>query len=310
MDADRKVILVTRKTRLEELLIRFHTLAQAKFYIEHLGADFGDYVQEHEHYAAALRHTLATLESWGRYQRIDRSFLPNFLFAPDDVVVALGQDGLVANTIKYLDGQPLIGVNPDPARYDGVLLPFALPDLKSVISDTAHGRRGHKAVSMAKATLSDQQVLYAVNDLFIGPKSHTSARYTLQFGEQQEVQSSSGVIVSTGLGSTGWLKSVVTGSVGVVAKVLMKKSVNYVHEPSPWDSDFLQFAVREPFPSKASTTDLVYGIINSHKPLTLSSLMPENGVIFSDGIEADFLDFNAGAQAVIGLAEKQGRLVI
>ncbi len=310
MDADRKVILVTRKTRLEELLIRFHTLAQAKFYIEHLGADFSDYVQEHEHYVSALRTTLATLESWGRYQRIDRSFLPNFLFAPDDVVVALGQDGLVANTIKYLDGQPLIGVNPDPARYDGVLLPFAPPDLKAVIADTAHGRRGHRAVSMAKATLSDQQVLYAVNDLFIGPKSHTSARYTLQFGEQQEVQSSSGVIVSTGLGSTGWLKSVVTGSVGVVAKVLMKKSVNYVHEPSPWDSDFLQFAVREPFPSKASTTDLVYGIINSHKLLTLSSLMPENGVIFSDGIETDFLEFNAGAQAVIGLAEKQGRLVI
>jgi hypothetical protein len=68
--------------------------------------------------------------------------------------------------------------------------------------------------------------------------------------------------------------------------------------------------VREPFPSKASATNLVYGIINSHKPLTLSSLMPENGVIFSDGIEADFLDFNSGAQVVITLAEKQGKLVM
>lgn len=310
MDADRKIILVTRKTRLEELLIRFHTLAQAKFYIEHLGADFGDYVQEHEQYGAAMRITLDALESWGRYQCIDRSFLPNFLFAPDDVVVALGQDGLVANTIKYLEGQPLIGVNPDPARYDGVLLPFAPPDLKSLISDTALGRRGHKAVSMAKATLSDQQVLYAVNDLFIGPKSHTSARYTLKLGDQQEVQSSSGIIVSTGLGSTGWMKSVLAGSVGVVAGVLMKKSLNYAHQPSPWDSDFLQFAVREPFPSKASATNLVYGIINQHQALTLSSLMPENGVIFSDGIEADYLEFNSGAQAVITLAEKQGRLVV
>ena len=114
--AERKVVLVTRKTRLEDLLICFHTLAQAKFYIEHLGADFGDYLNEHEQYVAAMRVTLETLEGWGRYQRIDRSFLPNFLFAPDDIVVALGQDGLVANIIKYLDGQPLKGPHGAPVR--------------------------------------------------------------------------------------------------------------------------------------------------------------------------------------------------
>ncbi len=310
MDADRKAILVTRKTRLEELLLRFHTLAQAKFYIEHLGADFADYVQEHEQYAVALRHTLATLESWGRYQRIDRSFLPNFLFAPDDMVVALGQDGLVANIIKYLDGQPLMGINPDPVRYDGVLLPFAPTDLKSVIADTAHGRRNYQTVSMAKATLSDQQVLYAVNDLFIGPKSHTSARYSIQLGTQNEVQSSSGIIVATGLGSTGWMKSVLAGSVGVVSGYLMNKPVQYTHSPVSWDSDCLQFAVREPFPSQVTASNLVYGLIYPTQPLKLTSLMPENGVIFSDGIEADFLEFNAGVQAVITLAEKQGRLVV
>jgi hypothetical protein len=41
--SDRKVVLVTRRTRLEELVARYHTLAQARFYIEHLGADFSDY---------------------------------------------------------------------------------------------------------------------------------------------------------------------------------------------------------------------------------------------------------------------------
>jgi NAD kinase len=307
--AERKVVLVTRKTRLEDLLIRFHTLAQAKFYIEHLGADFGDYLKEHEQYVAALRVTLETLEGWGRFQRIDRSFLPNFLFAPDDVVVALGQDGLVANTIKYLDGQPLIGVNPDTYRYDGVLLPFEPRDLGLVIAETANKQRGHKAVSMAKATLSDQQVLYAVNDLFIGPKSHTSARYEIQSGKLREVQSSSGIIVSTGLGSTGWMKSVVAGSVGVVSGLLHKQS-SFSYPAMAWDSDTLQFAVREPFPSRTSAAQLVFGEVKPGKPLALASLMPENGVIFSDGIEADFLDFNSGARAVITLAEKQGRLVV
>jgi NAD kinase len=307
--ADRKIILVTRKTRLEELLIRFHTLAQAKFYIEHLGADFEDYLIENERYLASVRITLETLEAWGRYQRIDRSFLPNFLFAPDDVVVALGQDGLVANTIKYLDGQPLIGVNPDTSRYDGVLLPFEPKDLKLVVIETANDQRSHESVSMAKATLSDRQVLYAVNDLFIGPKSHTSARYEIQYGKIKEVQSSSGVIISTGLGSTGWMKSIVTGSVGIAAGLLHKQS-NFVYAAEKWDSDTLRFAVREPFPSRASDAKLVFGEINAQKPLELSSQMPEKGVIFSDGIESDFLDFNSGAKAVITLAEKQGRLIV
>jgi NAD kinase len=307
--ADRKIVLVTRKTRLEDLLIRFHTIAQAKFYIEHMGADFADYLHEHESYQVAMRVTLESLEVWGRYQRIDRSFLPNFLFAPDDIVVALGQDGLVANTIKYLDGQPLIGVNPDTYRYDGVLLPFEPRDLKLLVVETASNQREYKAVTMAKAALSDGQVLYAVNDLFIGPKSHTSARYEIEFGKQKETQSSSGVIVSTGLGSTGWMKSIVTGSVGITAEIFKKKT-NFVYPAAEWDSDTLRFAVREPFPSKASETKLVFGEISAKKPLTLSSRMAENGVIFSDGIEADFLDFNSGARAIITLAEKQGKLIV
>lgn len=307
--ADRKIILVTRKTRLEDLLIRFHTLAQAKFYIEHMGADFDDYLQENESYQAAVRVTLESLEAWGRYQRIDRSFLPNFLFAPDDIVVALGQDGLVANTIKYLDGQPLIGVNPDTYRYDGVLLPFEPRDLKLLIVETVTNQRQYRAVTMAKASLSDGQVLYAVNDLFIGPKSHTSARYEIEFGKQKEIQSSSGVIVSTGLGSTGWMKSIVTGSM-VIAARMQKKQATFVYTATEWDSATLRFAVREPFPSKASDVKLVFGEISPRKPLSLSSRMPENGVIFSDGIEADFLEFNSGAKAVITLADKQGKLII
>ena len=38
--------------------------------------------------------------------------------------------------------------------------------------------------------------------------------------------------------------------------------------------------------------------------------MPERGVIFSDGIEDDFLEFNSGTQAEIKIAEKTGQLVV
>ncbi len=300
--ADRKVVLVTRKTRLEELLARYHSLAQARFYLEHLGADITDYRREHDTYLAAREQVAAVLSRYLRRQVVDRQFLPNFLFGPDDIVVALGQDGLVANTMKYLNGQPLLGVNPDPARYDGVLLPFQAGDLARVLAEAMQDRRPARPVTMARAELSDQQVLYAVNDFFIGPRSHTSARYEVRLGMQCEVQSSSGVIVSTGLGSTAWLKSIVTG-----ARAIAQADAPY--QALPWDTDRLVFAVREPFPSRATDATLVYGDIPRGEQIVLRSLMPESGVIFSDGIEADFLQFNAGTEARIGVAERSGQLV-
>jgi NAD kinase len=134
-EPDRKVILVTRRTRLEELVNRHLTASQAKFYVEHMGADFGDYEVENATYLRARRTVVETLERHCRVQVIDRNFLPTFLFGPQDIVVALGQDGLVANAMKYLDGQPLVGINPDPRRYDGVLLPFAPNDLQRILRD-------------------------------------------------------------------------------------------------------------------------------------------------------------------------------
>lgn len=307
--SDRKVVLVTRRTRLEELVAKYHTPTQAKFYVEHLGADYSDYEKEHSAYLEARRLAMASLESWGRYQVIDRSFLPNFLFAKDDIVVALGQDGLVANTMKYLDGQPLLGVNPEPSRWDGILLPFEPRHLTNILQEVVRDRRKVNVVTMAKAALRNGQTLYAVNDLFVGPKSHTSARYELRLGDKSEIQSSSGLIVSTGLGSTAWIKSIVTGAWGV--------SGGYSHDPHkhqykamPWDADYLQFAVREPFPSKNSEAKIIFGRVDRLMPLKLVSLMPENGVIFSDGIEADFLEFNSGTEAAIEVSTRAGHLVV
>jgi NAD kinase len=305
---NRRVILVTRHTRLEELVARYQTLGQAKFYLEHLGADFGDYVREDAAYAASRRLVLEALQAWGRYQVIDRSHLTNYLFAGDDIVIALGQDGMVANTLKYLNGQPLVGVNPEPERWDGVLLPFKPSDMGSVLPGVAKDTRSTSLVTMAEATLSDGQVLRAVNDLFIGPKSHTSALYDIEFQGHKEAQSSSGLIVSTGLGSTAWLKSIVTGSVGIAHAFGNTAAQPYV--PVAWDADQLTFAVREPFGSRSSQTSLLYGEIKGTAALSLRSRMPDSGVIFSDGMESDFLRFTAGIEATIRVCAAKGILVM
>jgi len=307
-----KIVLIVRETRLEELKARFNTVSQARFYVEHLGGDFSDYEREEATYHQAVNEASQLLTQLGRLQVVHRSFLPNFIFGASDVVVAVGQDGLVANTLKYLEGQPLIGVNPDPSRYDGKLLPFQVRDLTAVVPEVLRRKRSLKQVTMAKATLNDGQVIYAVNDLFIGSKSHGSARYTLHRGEMNERHSSSGVIVSTGLGSTGWFSSLVAGAQGLIKGISqIDCEVSRTDLPAlKWDSPYLVFTVREPFPSQTTTTKLVFGKVDHAMPLSVESHMPEKGVIFSDGFESDFLEFNSGARAEVTVGDRQGILVI
>lgn len=306
---EQKLVLVKRKTRLEELKARFNTIEQARFYIEHLGADFNDYQQEHNRYSSCIQKAETILARTGRVQVLERSFLPNYIFGPYDIVIAIGQDGLVANTLKYLNGQPLIGVNPDPARWEGILVPFLLNDLEKTVSDVINRNCATKNVTMAAATLNTREKLLAVNDFFIGPKSHTSARYTIHLAGMHENQSSSGIIVSTGLGSTGWLKSILAGAVGISSSISQNALKLQENSATAWDANYLYFSVREPWPSKSSKAGITFGKITQSTPLIVTSHMPENGVIFSDGIETDFLTFNAGTQATIEIAEVQGCLV-
>ena len=325
---DNKIVLVTRPTRLADLVVRFNTVSQARFYIEHQGADFSDYLREDETYHRALIDVQAILGQFGRVQIVDRIFLPNFVFAPEDSVVTLGQDGLVANTLKYLNGQPVVGVNPDPERWDGRLLPFRVADLPEVMADVVTRKRPTRSVTMAKVVLNNGQTLYGVNDLFIGPKTHTSARYLIRIGRAGETQSSSGIIVSTGMGSTGWLKSLLTGAAAITQSAdlaLARQSAGDLLGASraadkrnvrpnlttdfAWDAQYLFYTVREPFPTRTTGASLVFGRVTPEMPLILESQMAENGVIFSDGIEKDFLEFNSGTRAVIGIAERKGALV-
>jgi NAD kinase len=306
---DNKMILITRKTRLENLIARYNTQEQAQFYIEHMGGDFSDYRAEHQTYQIAVASVTETLESFGRIQVVDREYVPNFIFGNDDIVVAIGQDGLVANTLKYLKVQPLIGVNPDPGRWDGVLLPFCAADLPLILPEVFAHKRQIKEVTLAKAQLNDGEVLYGVNDLFVGQKTHVSARYRLSLEGKSESQSSSGIIISTGLGSTGWLKSILTGAAAIAGNVSLKNADN-IPRGFNWGTDLLYYTVREPYTSRSTSADLVFGQIKKGTQMTVHSLMPENGVIFSDGVESDFLEFNSGMEAKIGIAEKKGQLVV
>src|SRR5262245_8933583 len=305
-----KIVLITLKTRLEELIERFNTREQAKFYIEHMGLNFADYDREHEIYTKAVHRLRRELEGLTpKMQVIDRWFLPNFLFTPRDLIVAVGRDGLVANTAKYLDGQPIIGVNPDPARYDGILVRFPVPKAKAGVLRVLEERAAFNAVTMAEVLLNDSQRLLAFNDFYIGMRTHVSSRYSLTWHGRTEHQSSSGIIVSTGAGSTGWLSSTQHMAHAVARLLLPDHAPKLPTLRLNWDDPRLVFVVREPFLSKASGVRLTAGMVEAGEDLKLESHMPDGGIIYSDGVESDVLAFNSGTVATIRAAERQARLV-
>ena len=309
---DRRIVIVTRNTRVDELIVRHNTLAQARFVIESQGLAFDDYLTEDQVFKMQLGQLKGVLNQIGKLHHIDRGLLPGYLFRADDVVLVLvlGQDGLVANTLKYLNGQPLIAINPDPARYDGALLPFVTRDAASIVHEVLNGGRKTQAITFGEVQLNDGQRLLAVNDFFIGTKGHASARYEISIDGKREKQSSSGIIISTGLGSSGWLKSVMAGAARIAESMGASMPKSTLAEGMRWDSDFLIYSVREPFPSANTGTELTFGRVTEKQTLEINSTMPTDGVIFSDGMELDYLEFNSEQIARIGLSATKGYLVL
>lgn len=302
-----KIVLVTRKTRLEELVERFNSRGQARFVIERAGGDFASYVAEDDAYKASVERLRRALDLGLKLQAVDRGFVPTFLFGEKDLVVTVGQDGLVANTAKYALGLPLVAVNPDPVRFDGILLPWAPHEAAGAVRSVLEGKARIREVTLAEAMLEDGQRLLAFNELFVGAASHVSARYEISVADRLEAQSSSGVLVSTGAGSTGWLSSVFNMAAGIASFGGGKPA------PRPqlrWEDPRLVFVVREPFQSRHSEAGIVCGLVEPGTEVRFESLMPSGGVVFSDGIEADYLPFNSGAVAHVRAAEQRARLVV
>jgi NAD kinase len=307
MAAYDKIVLVTRKTRLQQLVERFNSRGQAKFSIEHAGGDFGDYLREDDAYSRALEVLHRGLDLGVKVQTVERRIVPTFLFAPTDLVVAVGQDGLVANVAKYIGAQPLVPINPDPERFDGILLPFQAPQARAAVGRVLGGNARFREITLAEARLADGQRLLGFNDLFVGSRTHVSSRYTIGAGGQREAHSSSGVIVSTGAGSTGWLSSVFNMAAGLAAF-----TGGHAGQPLAlgWEDPRLVYVVREPYRSKHSQASIVAGVVTPGESLTIESQMPSGGVIFSDGVEADALAFCSGAVATIGAAAQRTRMVV
>jgi hypothetical protein len=238
----------------------------------------------------------ATRHRWKRSGRCERrSELDRFLFAAGDVIAAVGQDGIIANVAKYLDGQPVVGVNPDPATIEGVLARIHPAHAAEALNAAAAGEASIEARTMVEARLDTGETLLALNEIFVGHRSHQSAVYDIHAGQNSERQSSSGLIVSTGTGASGWARSIM-------------KATRWEVKIEPCMPEAI-FFVREAWPSRTTSTHLLVGRVRPNAPLEIESRM-ENGVVFADGIEKDFLRFDWGARVSVRPADRTLSLVV
>jgi hypothetical protein len=294
MSVTPRVVVVHRHTELDDLLARHGTRGQAAFFLTSRGRSLDEVDHRHHAVQAALAAVASAIPIDWRRAAVERSDLDRFLFAPEDIVAVVGQDGLVANVAKYLDRQPVIGVDPEPGRNAGVLVKHSPAQFSTLVREVAEGIAAYEAHAMVEASLDDGQALTALNEIFIGHPSHQSARYRLCVGDAGERQSSSGLIVSTGTGATGWCQSI------------WRQTRSALVLPEPSEPRLVWF-VREPWPSPATGTSLGEGEVEHGQSLRIVA-ETDGLVVFGDGIESDRMTLGWGQEAKIGLAERTLRL--
>lgn len=291
-----RAVVVHRRTELEDMLARHGSRGAAAFFLRSRGQDLALLESRHEATQAALRRVAADIPLDWRRGTVERGDLDRFLFASDDILIVVGQDGLVANVAKYLTGQPVLGINPDPAVNPGVLVPLAPTMVGDRLTLLTNGSATIEHRTMVQGRVDDTQTLLALNEIFLGHPSHQSARYTLLTpGGERERQSSSGLIAGTGTGATGWCRSI----------ALERSSA--LPPPSATERALTWF-VREAWPSPATGISHTEGTLEGDAHLTITG-ETDGLVLFGDGIETDHITLAWGQQVTISVASQSLSLV-
>ena len=288
-----RIVVVKKQTDYERLTVRYSSGGNAAMALSSRGSNLETYAASNVRSASNIRRVQDHLPKQLPSEQIDFERAPLYAWAENQIVVLIGGDGLFVNVAKYITTQPVICINDDPVKTTGVVMKHKPDDINRLIDSVIDGTAKYKGVTLGKATTNDGQELLAVNDFMVGRLDHRSARYVISMDSRRETQSSSGVLVGAPLGASGWMSSVLNGSLWT----------------NDWGAETLMFYVREPFKSVSTGTSIRQGVIQ-HGELSIQSEMPEGGVIFSDGMMETYLEFTTGTTAKFSIADRKVNYVL
>ena len=179
-----------------------------------------------------------------------------------ELIISIGGDGTFLSASHFVKNQTIIGINSNKKRSEGVLTSESIENLKAKLKKIKEGKFRVKEYKRVKAKIfqKDKCILteYALNEVYVGNVNpHHTSKYTLLFKGKKENQVSSGILISTGTGSSAWYKSM--GG-----------------KPFSKTKNFLKFIVREPYSRKIHKTKIKKGKIKEKEVLEIKNFFSHN----------------------------------
>lgn len=241
----------------------------------------------HDVHYTALNHVRKILESLGiPYQRVYQPYAAFDEFNDRDLIIAVGGDGTILNTAHFMLGEtPLLTVKSEPKSIGGLCV-INYTEFEEAVRNILAGKFKTEKWARIEGKIGNRTD-FALNEILIGPKYRSgAARYEINFNGKKEAQLSSGIIISTGSGSSAWYRHI-AGNEGAF----------------PRDADELKFIATEY--NTENGYKLANGIFKPGDILKIKSLMSINGAVSFDGdSNKRMYKFLTGNEIEISIAKK------
>jgi NAD+ kinase len=185
------------------------------------------------------------------------------------LVLTLGGDGTFLSTAHFIDNQLILGINDNPKRSEGYLTTATLKTLDKKLQQISKNKIKIKEYTREKVNIIKKDCCiiteHALNETYFGNiNPHHPSNYKMIYKNKKESQRSSGVLITTGTGSTAWYKAMGGRKYSKV-------------------KNQLRFKTRELFSGRLYKSKTKKGKISSKEKLTLISKM-NHGILAIDSI--------------------------
>lgn len=283
-----KIIIVPKMSKYEWDLHRYnltHEQLIKKYAQDNIDAD--RILKSHDR----QKESLNSLQKYfHNFQFVSRENFTRETARNADIIIALGGDNHLQYVSHFIDSTLLMGVNSDTARSEGALTYFTAEDFEKILLKIEKDDFDIEEWQRLECILNGTSISLTTSEYFLGENARKfMSRHILKIGDKEEEQKGSGLLVSTGAGSTGWYDS----------------ECRYLYPDGnifPKTSKYARFLNTAPYRGKLNGYSMLEGKLEEGMELTVYSLNDSKGIVTSDSIE-DY-DFNIGAKAVIKLSKK------